>query len=63
MMPGRPWRTSMCATPKTGLPNADQAIYREIAEEVKRRCDVILCFTTGGKLGEPVENEFWSLQT
>jgi uncharacterized protein (DUF849 family) len=42
--------------PKTGLPNADQAIYREIAEEVKRRCDVILCFTTGGKLGEPVEN-------
>ncbi len=42
--------------PKSGLPNADQAIYREIAEEVKRRCDVILCFTTGGKLGEPVEN-------
>jgi len=23
---------------------------------VKKRCDVILCFTTGGKLGEPVEN-------
>ena len=42
--------------PQTGLPNADQAIYREIAAEVKRRCDVILCFTTGGKLGEPVEN-------
>lgn len=42
--------------PKTGLPNADQAIYREIAAEVKRRCDIILCFTTGGKLGEPVEN-------
>jgi uncharacterized protein (DUF849 family) len=42
--------------PRTGLPNADQAIYREIAEEVKQRCDIILCFTTGGKLGEPVEN-------
>jgi uncharacterized protein (DUF849 family) len=42
--------------PKTGLPNADQSIYREIADEVKRRCDIILCFTTGGKLGEPVEN-------
>jgi len=42
--------------PKTGLPNADQLIYREIAEAVKRRCDIILCFTTGGKLGEPVEN-------
>jgi uncharacterized protein (DUF849 family) len=42
--------------PETGLPNADQAIYREIAEEVKQRCNIILCFTTGGKLGEPVEN-------
>jgi uncharacterized protein (DUF849 family) len=42
--------------PQTGLPNADQAVYREIAAEVRRRCDVILCFTTGGKLGEPVEN-------
>ena len=42
--------------PKTGLPNADQAIYREIAEKVRRRCNIILCFTTGGKLGEPVEN-------
>jgi len=42
--------------PQTGLPNADQSIYREIAEAVKRRCNIILCFTTGGKLGEPVEN-------
>ncbi len=42
--------------PKTGLPNADQAIYRQIAEEVKKRCNIIMCFTTGGKLGEPVEN-------
>jgi uncharacterized protein (DUF849 family) len=42
--------------PQTGLPNADQSIYRRIAEEVKKHCDIILCFTTGGKLGEPVEN-------
>ena len=42
--------------PGTGLPSADQAIYREIAEEVKQRCNIILCFTTGGKLGESVEN-------
>lgn len=42
--------------PETGMPNADQAIYRKIAEEVKRRCDIVLCFTTGGKLGESVEN-------
>lgn len=42
--------------PKTGLPNADQNIYREIAENVRRQCNVVMCFTTGGKLGEPVEN-------
>jgi len=33
--------------PETGMPNADQAIFRKIAEEVKRRCDVILCFHHG----------------
>jgi uncharacterized protein (DUF849 family) len=42
--------------PETGSPNADQDIYRYIAEEVKKQCDVVLCFTTGGKLGEPLEN-------
>jgi uncharacterized protein (DUF849 family) len=41
--------------PKTGVPNADQDAYREIAMGVKKRCDLILCFTTGGRLGEPVE--------
>jgi uncharacterized protein (DUF849 family) len=41
--------------PKTGLPTADQAMFRHIATEVKKRCDVILCCTTGGKLGEPVD--------
>jgi len=42
--------------PETGMPNADQNLYREIATEVKKQCDIVLCFTTGGKLGEPVEN-------
>jgi len=41
--------------PHTGFPTADQAVFRQIAEEVKKRCDVILCCTTGGRLGEPVE--------
>ena len=27
-----------------------------MAGEVKRRCDIVLCTTTGGKLGESVEN-------
>jgi uncharacterized protein (DUF849 family) len=42
--------------PETGIPVSDQDIYRHIATEVKKQCDIILCFTTGGKLGEPVEN-------
>jgi uncharacterized protein (DUF849 family) len=41
--------------PETGMPNADQEIFSEIATEVKKHCDIILCTTTGGKLGEPVE--------
>jgi uncharacterized protein (DUF849 family) len=42
--------------PRTGAPNADQDLYKQIATEVKKRCDIVLCFTTGGKLGEPVKN-------
>jgi uncharacterized protein (DUF849 family) len=42
--------------PETGLPNADQNIYREIAENIRKQCNVVMCFTTGGKLSEPVEN-------
>ena len=40
---------------KTGMPNADQDVYRTVATEVKKHCDIILCMTTGGKLGAPVE--------
>lgn len=40
---------------KTGMPNADQETYLKIAEKVKKHCDIILCTTTGGKLGESVE--------
>jgi uncharacterized protein (DUF849 family) len=40
---------------KTGIPNADQDSYREVITEVKKRCDIIINTTTGGRLGEPVE--------
>lgn len=40
---------------KTGLPNADQDVYQKVASEVKKQCDLILCTTTGGKLGAPVK--------
>ena len=38
--------------PRTGEPTADQEVFRHIATEVKKRCDIVLCMTTGGKLGE-----------
>ena len=40
--------------PETGMPNADQEIYMEIASSINKQCDIILCTTTGGKLGEAV---------
>lgn len=42
--------------PETGRPKADQELFREVAAEVKRRCDIVLCMTTGGSLGDTVEN-------
>jgi uncharacterized protein (DUF849 family) len=41
--------------PENGMPNADQDLFKQIAVEVKTQCDVVLCTTTGGALGEPVE--------
>ena len=41
---------------ETGLPNADQDVYLEVATEVKKQCDIIFCTTTGGRLGDSVEN-------
>jgi uncharacterized protein (DUF849 family) len=34
--------------PKTGQPTADLDLYREVLQEVKSRCDIICCVTTGG---------------
>jgi uncharacterized protein (DUF849 family) len=34
--------------PKTARPTTDPAVYREIAEGIKARSDVIVCITTGG---------------
>jgi uncharacterized protein (DUF849 family) len=34
--------------PETGQPSANLESFREVATEVKSRCNIILCFTTGG---------------
>jgi uncharacterized protein (DUF849 family) len=33
---------------ETGEPTADLKVFREILEDIKRRCDVVVCITTGG---------------
>ena len=40
--------------PETGEPTPDLKIFREILEDIKARCDVIVCITTGGA-GSPEE--------
>lgn len=40
----------------SGYPNADQEAFQKIAESVKKHCNIIICTTTGGRLGETVAN-------
>ena len=49
--------------PKTGEPTADQDVFRQIATEVKKHCDIVLCMTTGGKLGESVDKRVQVVST
>jgi uncharacterized protein (DUF849 family) len=37
--------------PENGMPVSDLSLFREVAAEVKSRCNIILCLTTGGGLG------------
>lgn len=37
--------------PETGRPVPSLALFRDVAERVKRRCDIVLCTTTGGAPG------------
>ena len=41
--------------PEDGRPTSDIAAVREIVTEVKKRCDAIICITTGGALGMTLE--------
>ncbi len=41
--------------PETGMPSADQDLFAQIIAEVKKHSDIIICTTTGGRLGEPTE--------
>jgi len=37
--------------PETGQPSSSLELYREAITDIKSRCDIILCLTTGGGLG------------
>jgi len=37
--------------PENGRPIPSMALFRDVAERVKRRCDIVLCTTTGGAPG------------
>lgn len=41
---------------ETGRPLADQDVFYEVAAEVKKHSDIILCTTTGGRIDDSVEN-------
>jgi len=41
--------------PKTGQPSSSLDLFEEVITEVKSRCDIILCLSTGGSQGMTVE--------
>jgi len=41
--------------PETGQPSASPELFGEVISEVKSRCDIVLCLTTGGGLGMTAE--------
>jgi uncharacterized protein (DUF849 family) len=41
--------------PETGIPANRVDLFREVAQEIKRRCNIVLCITSGGKLGATVQ--------
>ena len=49
--------------PETGMPVADMGAFREIAKEIKSKCDIILCFSTGGGVGMSTEERARTVTT
>ncbi len=41
--------------PTTGKPTSDLNVFRQVVTEIKKRCNVVICITTGGAIGMPVE--------
>ncbi len=41
--------------PETGIPSPSMDLYREAITDIKARCNIILCLTTGGGMGMTTE--------
>lgn len=41
--------------PETGQPSSDPALFREVITNIKDRCNIVLCLTTGGGVGMNTE--------
>jgi uncharacterized protein (DUF849 family) len=41
--------------PETGMPVPDTGLMKEIITSIKRRCNIVICITTGGGMGMTVE--------
>lgn len=49
--------------PETGEPSGDVNLYREIVTSIKKRCNVVVCITSGGKLGMTAEQRLLPVTT
>jgi uncharacterized protein (DUF849 family) len=41
--------------PKTGFPSAELGLFEEILTKIRTRCNAVICITTGGGMGQTVE--------
>ncbi len=49
--------------PETGQPSADSALFGEILQKIRAKCDAVVCTSTGGGLGMPVEQRVAVVKT
>ncbi len=49
--------------PESGQPSGDSALFGEILQKIKKKCDAVVCTSTGGGLGMPVEQRVAAVKT
>ncbi|MHB1126652.1 MAG: beta-keto acid cleavage family enzyme [Bacillota bacterium] len=47
--------------PENGEPSSDINLYREIVEKIKAHCNIVICITTGGALGMPLDKRIGTI--